>query len=86
MAFVYILKTDSGKYYIGSTVNVQKRVQQHCSGSTPTTKRLGNPELIFSQEFLTLTEARKIERRLKRLKRRDYIEKIIKDGYIKIGR
>ena len=43
-----------------------------------------NPEFIFKQEFESIVIARKIERRLKKLKRRDYIEKIISDGYIKI--
>ncbi len=52
-------------------------------GFTPSTKRLGKVNLIFKQEYKTLSEARKIERKLKKLKRRDYIEKIIKDGYIK---
>jgi hypothetical protein len=45
---------------------------------------MGVLALAFSQEYQTLREARKIERKLKRLKRKDYIEKIIKDGYIKI--
>jgi len=45
---------------------------------------LGEIELAFSQEYPTLTEARTIEKKIKKLKRKDYIEKIIKDGYIKI--
>ncbi|MEK7175776.1 MAG: GIY-YIG nuclease family protein [Patescibacteria group bacterium] len=83
MPFVYILKTSSGKYYIGSTENIEKRITHHMGGFTPSTKRLGKVNLIFKQEYKTLSEARKIERKLKKLKRRDYIEKIIKDGYIK---
>ena len=43
-----------------------------------------NPELVFKQEFDSLETARKIERKIKNLKRKDYIEKIINDGYIKI--
>ncbi len=39
---------------------------------------------VFSQEYETLTQALYIERKLKSLKRKDYIEKIIKDGKIKI--
>ena len=68
---------------MGSTVNLEKRIQHHKGGFTPSTKRLGNVELVFSQEFGSLKEARYIESRLKKLKRRDYIEKIIQDGYIK---
>ncbi|TAJ14802.1 GIY-YIG nuclease family protein [Patescibacteria group bacterium] len=84
MAFVYILKTNSGKYYIGSTGNLEARLQHHRSGHTLTTKRLGFGALVFSQKYVTLAEARYIERRLKKLKRRDYIEKIIQNGFIGI--
>jgi len=43
-----------------------------------------NPRVVFSQQYPTIEEARKIEQRLKKLKRKDYITKIINDGYIKI--
>ncbi|HPB60662.1 MAG TPA: GIY-YIG nuclease family protein [Candidatus Paceibacterota bacterium] len=81
---VYILKTERG-YYIGSTDNLDRRIKQHLSGHTPSTKRMGSIELVFFQKFDNLKEARKIEYKLKRLKRRNYIEKIIKDGIISIG-
>ncbi|MBP9715179.1 MAG: GIY-YIG nuclease family protein [Candidatus Pacebacteria bacterium] len=84
MAWVYIIKTKLGKYYIGSTSNIEERLKHHMGGHTPTTKRFGFDELVFSQEFSTLSEARKIENKLKKFKRRDFVEKIIQDGYIKI--
>jgi len=45
---------------------------------------MGELRLVFTQEYNTLNEARSVERKLKKLKRGDYIEKIIKEGYIKI--
>ena len=42
--------------------------------------------LVFKQVYPTLLDARHTEARLKKLKRRDYIEKIISDGFIKMGR
>lgn len=84
MAHVYILKTESGRYYIGSTTDLPERLKHHESGFTPSTKRMGDVNLIFSQEYLTLKEARLVESKLKKLKRRDYIEKIIADGRINI--
>jgi len=45
---------------------------------------MGNIELVFFQKFPNLKEARRIESKIKKLKRKDYIEKIIKEGYIKI--
>lgn len=85
MAFVYILKSNkNGKYYIGSTTNLKERLKHNKGGYTPSTKRLGNVELVFFQEYDNLSKARKIEIRLKKLKRKDYLEKIIEDGYIKL--
>lgn len=84
MAWVYILKTKSGKYYVGSTVDLEKRLKHHQTGHTPTTKRLKAEIILLSQEFESLAEARSIERKIKSLKRRDYIEKMIQDGYIKL--
>lgn len=82
--YVYILENTDHKFYIGSTDDVERRLKQHNSGHTHTTKRMGKLKLVFSQIFDTLEQARKIEFKLKALKRKDYIEKIIEDGYIKI--
>lgn len=84
MPHVYILKSAAGKYYIGSTADLKDRIKHHKGGHTPSTKRLGNLDLIFSQEYHNLIDARSIERKLKKLKRKDYIDKIIKEGVIKM--
>lgn len=84
MAFVYILKGSVGKYYIGSTLDIERRLREHKSGQTHSTKRMGDLDLIFTQKYSSLDEAQSIERKLKKLKRRDYIEKIVKEGFIKI--
>ncbi len=84
MSFLYILKNDKGKYYVGSTVNIERRFKQHLSGHTHSTARLGILQLVFKQKYDTLKDARYIEKRIKNLKRRDYIEQIVKDGLIKI--
>jgi len=82
--FVYILRDDKGKFYIGSTNNLKRRLSAHLNGHTQTTSRMINPVIVLAQEYETLECARKIERRLKKLKRRDYIEKMVKEGYIKM--
>jgi putative endonuclease len=85
MAFVYFIRSKrDGRVYIGSTDNLGQRLKHHFGRHTPTTKRFGEIGLIFHQEYKTLKEARSVERKLKRLKRRDYIEKIIEDGFIKL--
>jgi len=85
MAHVYILESiRNGKYYIGSTTDIKRRLKQHQQNQTSTTSRYGGIELVFSQEYPTLKEVRIIERRLKKLKRRDYIKKMIEEGNIRM--
>ncbi len=84
MAYVYILKTKSDKFYIGSTLDLATRLAHHMGGYTPSTKKLGAEKLLLAQEYKTLKEARSVELKIKNLKRKDYIEKMVKDGYIKV--
>jgi len=84
MPWVYILKNKTGQFYIGSTVDLLKRVSDHKNGYNPFTSKMGQVELIFSQEYATLSEARRMEKRLKRLKRKDFIVKIVEEGVIKM--
>ena len=84
MPFVYILKNEEGRYYIGSTTDLNDRMSHHLGGHTPSTRRIGDLELVFTQEYKFLKEARSVELKLKKLKRRDYIASIVKDGFIKI--
>jgi putative endonuclease len=65
MAWVYILKGSTGRHYIGSTVDLDQRLEQHRHGHTHTTRRLGVLTLAAAKEVGTLSEARQIERRLK---------------------
>ncbi|MFA5986499.1 MAG: hypothetical protein WC819_04110 [Parcubacteria group bacterium] len=40
--------------------------------------------MVFMQEFASVELARKMEMKLKKMKRKDYLKKIIEDGFIKI--
>lgn len=82
---VYILRDAENRLYIGSTDSISRRLKQHLVGHTQTTARMKNTQLALSQEFESLEIARKIERKIKNLKRKDYIEKMIADGHIKMS-
>ncbi len=83
--FVYILRSlRNDRFYIGSTMDIQRRIRQHQSGYVTATKYILPVRLEFHQEYNDIELARKIERRLKSLKRRDFIEKILKDRIIKM--
>jgi predicted GIY-YIG superfamily endonuclease len=84
MTWVYILKDEEGRIYIGSTDNLDKRIKQHKKGFSKSTKHFIKPRLALSQKYDTIFYARKVEEKLKNLKRRDYIEQIIEDGFIKM--
>jgi predicted GIY-YIG superfamily endonuclease len=69
MASVYILRGSSGRYYIGSTENLTRRLAEHRRGGNHTTHRLGaDLEVVISRVVGTAVEARKIEFALKRKK------------------
>ncbi|MDP2938965.1 MAG: GIY-YIG nuclease family protein [Candidatus Omnitrophota bacterium] len=84
--FVYILRgLKNNKLYIGSTTEINRRVNQHEIGSVKATRPLRPIKLEFFQEYDNINLARKIEHKLKKFKRKDFLEKIIKDGFIKMG-
>ena len=83
MAWVYILRSNrDGRFYIGSTTDIKSRLKHHAGGFTHSTRRFGGSRCVFLQEYEMLREARAIEQRLKKLKRKDYIENIVKEGKI----
>ncbi|MCK4905763.1 GIY-YIG nuclease family protein [bacterium] len=81
--FVYILQSGrNGRYYIGSTNNIDRRFKEHVEGIVKATCNLRPLLLVFQQEYKTLLEARRVERKLKRFKRKDIIKRIIKEKEI----
>ncbi len=83
--FIYILRSlKNNRLYIGSTNDMDRRIHQHEIGNVKTTRNLMPLKLQLFQECDNIRVARKFEQRLKKLKRKDYIEKIIKDGVIKM--
>lgn len=83
--YVYIMRDVKGRLYIGSTDDLARRMRQHRSKHTQTTSRMEKPVVVLSQKYGSLEIARKIERKLKRLKRKDYVERVIRDGFIKMA-
>jgi predicted GIY-YIG superfamily endonuclease len=66
MAWVYLLRGSNGRHYLGSTNDLARRLQEHRTGKTYSTRRLGREiELVGSLECRSLDEARVLERRLK---------------------
>jgi len=65
---VYVIRNAVGKFYTGLSENIQVRLQQHNQGVSKWTRYRGPWSLVWESELLTLSEARKLENRLKRQK------------------
>lgn len=64
-AFTYILRCGNGEYYVGSTEDIEKRIRQHKTGKGGHFTRLHLPiELVYTEEYPTLSQAFKRERQL----------------------
>jgi putative endonuclease len=63
---VYVIQNREGKFYIGLSDDAERRVQQHDRGESRWTKGRGPWAIVWQSEELSLTDARKLENRLKR--------------------
>ena len=69
MGTLYILQSESsGRYYVGSTDALERRLTEHFRGHTPSTRGRGPWKLVYTEKFETLLEARRRELEIKRWK------------------
>lgn len=65
MSYTYILLCSNGEYYVGSTEDLDKRLQEHQSGrGCDFTKAHLPVKLVYTEEYPTIEEAYKRERQL----------------------
>ena len=77
-AFCYILySTKLNKYYVGSTTDINRRLIEHNRGKEKFTKTGVPWNLVYSEVFEELTQARKRETFIKKMKSRKFIESLI---------
>ena len=63
---VYVLQNAVGRFYIGLSEDVIGRLKQHNLGESRWTKGRGPWTIVWQSEELSLTNARRLENRLKR--------------------
>lgn len=85
MPYVYILRSlkDLNKY-IGSTVNLERRVAEHNNGHVLSTKNRRPLVLTAYQYFETIEQAVELEKKYK--KSHGALERAIKKGLMKLTR
>jgi putative endonuclease len=67
MYHTYILKsTSTGRYYTGSTANLDDRLKRHQDGRSKATKGKGPWELVYTTAFATRAEAVQMEFAIKK--------------------
>ena len=78
MYILYSGKLD--KYYVGACIDIDRRLYEHNIGHSKFTS-LGVPwQLVYTEQYESLTEAKIRERQVKKMKSRKYIEDIIAKG------
>jgi len=80
ISYVYVLQMSNGKYYVGSTDDVERRYRDHQRGNTPSTKIYRPLQLIAYKTYNSLAEARKAEKYIKSCKSRAKIEEFIEEN------
>ena len=76
MAWVYILKSSNfKKTYTGSTTDLERRLNEHNSGSHRYTKRYLPWNVVYSEQVAELSVARARERYLKSAAGRRFIKR-----------
>ena len=76
IGYLYIIYSELiDKYYIGSTIDFERRIIEHNTGQNIATKNKGQWKLKFLKEYKDIKQARQVEYKIKKLKRRDYVEK-----------
>jgi len=79
MFYTYILKSlENGSYYVGSTQDLTKRFNLHNKGLVKSTRLYIPWEVVYKEEYKTLSEAWKREMQIKSWKKRSAIEGLLK--------
>ena len=75
---VYVLQSEKdGTYYTGYTTDINKRISQHNSGESKSTKNKRPYKLVYNEVYYTRSEAMKREKYLKTGKGREFLSKIL---------
>jgi putative endonuclease len=74
---VYILTCSNGRFYVGSTNNLERRLEQHIAGSVKSTKNIRPVQIVAFIPCEDLISARQAEYKIKKMKSRKYICKLI---------
>ena len=77
--YIYILQSlKDGSYYVGSTQNLEERIERHNQGRSQYTKPRRPWKLVYSEEHTDRSNAVKRENQIKRRKDKEFIQSLIR--------
>jgi putative endonuclease len=77
-AALYILQSEStGRFYVGSTNDLTRRLEEHVRGHSLATRSRGPWRLVYQESFPSLAEARRREWEIKQWKSSRMIASLI---------
>lgn len=78
MYYIYILKSEKdSSYYVGSTKDLNQRVERHNAGRSRYTKNRGPWKLLYSEHYDTRAQAVQREKQIKGWKNKKCIQQLI---------
>lgn len=84
--FVYVLASQNRKrYYIGSTNNPERRLNDHNQEKVISTRNKGPWKIVLLQQCRDEKHAKQVEYMIKKLKSRTILETMIKDQKIRLA-
>ena len=86
MFHTYVLCSQkTGRYYFGSTDNLEQRLNYHNTNKTKFTRGRGPWELVWSEAHESRSEAVQREREIKAWKNRSHMEKMLGISSTSVG-
>jgi putative endonuclease len=79
--FVYVLQNKEGRYYVGSTKDIVRRLSEHKRGQSTYTRDKGPWRLVYKEEYDSSTIAKRRESEIKKKKRKTYIDWLINKNF-----
>jgi putative endonuclease len=82
MWWVYILQSQaSNRFYMGCTADLERRIHEHQTGQTPSTRNRGPWGLVYQKQFPNKASALAHEREIKAWKSAEMIRRLIESQW-----
>ena len=86
MYYVYILLSlRDFRFYTGLTNDISRRLKEHMTGHTHSTKRMGELKLIYYEVFINQEDAKRRERYFKTTKGKKTLKLMLRDTLLHSG-